>query len=111
MHLPIVLPTLLKHNSSEHSKLTAMIICNRGIRYHFTEPKRSPLSECFEILYTFTTTCYKNNVKFQVPHPPGSQIMVFLSFSYFWCIRVSPIQRLSIKLIPTWEFSKDGVPM
>ena len=37
--------------------------------------------------------------------------MALLSFPYFWCIRVSPIQRLSIKLIPTWEFSKDGIPL
>ena len=35
--------------------------------------------------------------KFQVPHHPGSHIMAFLSFPYFWCIRVSPIKRLSIK--------------
>ena len=35
---------------------------------------------------------------FNVPQPPVSQIMAFLSFPYFWCIRVSPIQKLSIKL-------------
>ena len=49
--------------------------------------------------------------KFQVPHPPESQIMELLSFPHFWCTRVPPIQRLSIKLIPTSEFSKDGIPL
>ena len=63
----------------------------------FHRAKNITTSEWFEILYTCTSTCCKNILKFQVPYPPGSQIMAFLSFPYFWSIRVSPIQRLSIK--------------
>ena len=53
MHLSIVLPTLLKHNSSEHSKLTAMIKCNRGIRYHFIEPKLYYLRMLWNCVYNY----------------------------------------------------------
>ena len=71
--------------------------CYWGIPYHFTEPKTSPpqndLKFCIQLLLHVVRIFWK----FQVPHPPGSHIMAFLIFPYFWCFRVSLIQRLSIK--------------
>ena len=31
-----------------------------------------------------TSTCFKNILKISGPHPPGSQIIAFISFPYFW---------------------------
>ena len=73
------------------------ILYTRHSIHHFTKPETSPpqndLKFCIHLLVTVVRIFWK----FQVTHPPGSQIMAFLSFPYFWCIRVSPIRRLSIK--------------
>ena len=55
------------------------------------------IAKLFEIVYTFTTTCCKNILKVSGPTPSRKPYYGISQFPIFWCIRVSPIQRLSIK--------------
>ena len=57
---------------------------------------------------TCTSTCCKNILKFQVPYPPGSQIMAFLSFPYFGLfvfLQSRDYDKIRIFSSSLWHFS------
>ena len=72
--------------SSRHSKIKALIFVLSLLRHSipFHRAKNITTSEWFEILYTFTTTCYKNILKISGPTPSRKPHYGISKFSIFF---------------------------